>query len=67
MSKANKRKANMKHFKQSNILENNEMKKYYVEEYQKYKDGKRIISKKSVLVNWKKKTNCKINMDSDEE
>jgi len=67
MSKANKRKANMKHFKQSNILENNEMKKYYVEEYQKYKDGKRIISKKSVLVNWKKRTNCKINMDSDEE
>jgi phage/plasmid-associated DNA primase len=67
MSKANKRKANMKHFKQSNILENNEMKKYYVEEYQKYKDGKRIVNKKSVLVNWKKKTNCKINIDSDEE
>ena len=67
MSKANKRKANMKHFKQSNILENNEMKKYYVEDYQKYNEGKRIINKKSVLVNWKKKTNCKINMDSDEE
>ena len=66
MSKANKRKANMKHFKQSNILENNEMKKYYVEDYQKYKDGKRIVNKKSILINWKKRTNCKISLDSDD-
>jgi phage/plasmid-associated DNA primase len=61
MNKAQKRKANMKHFKQSNILENNEMKKYYVEEYQKYKDGKRYINKSNVLVNWKKK--CKLELD----
>ena len=62
MSKANKRKANMKNFKQSNILENNEMKKYYVEEYQKYKDGKRIVRGRSVLVNWRLKINCEIDI-----
>jgi len=62
MSKANKRKANMKHFKQSNILENNEMKKYYVEVYQQYKNGKRTIQKNSVIVNWKKKSTCEIDI-----
>lgn len=63
MSKASKRKANMKHFKQDNIIDNNEMKKYYVEDSSRTIDGKNITIK-NCIVGWKlipEEKKCMIN------
>ncbi len=59
MSKASKRKANMKNFKQNHILDNNEMKKYYVEDSSRTIDGQNITIK-NCLVGWRLKTECMI-------
>ena len=59
MNKASKRKANMKNFKQNYIIDNNELKKYYVENSTK-KIGGKTISLKICLVGWRLKTECMI-------
>jgi len=64
MSKSSKRKANMKNFKQNHILDNNEMKKYYIEDSSRMVGEKKITIKRS-LVGWKEKTECMI--DTSEE
>lgn len=59
MNKASKRKANMKNFKQNYIIDNNELKKYYVEDSTKTVDGKKVALK-ICLVGWRLKTECMI-------
>jgi len=59
MSRANKRKANMKNFKQDHIIDNNELKKYYVENSSRMIEGKKVDFK-NCLVGWKEKTECMI-------
>ena len=66
MNKASKRKANMKNFKQNYIIDNNELKKYYVENSTKKVDGK-TISLKICLVGWRLKTECMIDTSDDFE
>ena len=69
MSRNNKRKATMKHFKQNNIIDNNELKKYYVEESSRMIDGKKEKFK-NCLVGWRLKeieTNCMIDTSDDFE
>ncbi len=68
MTKANKRKSNMKHFKRVSIQENCELSKSYVDLYQKYEDGKRVIKASSVMLGWKlKPTECVLEYESGEE
>jgi len=64
MSKASKRKANMKNFKQDHIIDNNELKKYYVENSSRLIEGKKVDFK-NCLIGWKEKTECMI--DNSEE
>lgn len=59
MSKASKRKANMKNFKQDHIIDNNELKKYYVEDSSRMIDNKKI-NFKNCIVGWKVKSECMI-------
>jgi len=59
MNKASKRKASMKNFKQDHIIDNNELKKYYIEESSRMLEGKKITIK-NCLVGWKEKTECMI-------
>ena len=59
MNRANKRKANMKNFKQDHIIDNNELKKYYVENSSRMIEGKKVDFK-NCLVGWKEKTECMI-------
>ncbi len=66
MSKASKRKANMKNFKQNHILDNNEMKKYYVEDSSRTIGGKNITIK-NCLVGWRLKTECNIGILADSD
>jgi len=66
MNKSSKRKANMKNFKQNYIIDNNELKKYYVENSTK-KVGDKTISLKICLVGWRLKTECMIDTSNDEE
>jgi len=49
----------MKNFKQNYIIDNNEMKKYYVEDSTKMIDGKKVALK-ICLVGWRLKTECMI-------
>ncbi len=68
MTKANKRKSNLKHFKRVSIQENCELSKSYVELYQKYEDGKRVVNARSVMLGWRlKPSECVLEYQSDEE
>jgi len=68
MTKSNKRKSNLKHFKRVSIQENCELSKSYVELYQKYEDGKRVIGARSVMLGWRlKPSECVLEYESGEE
>jgi len=68
MTKANKRKSNLKNFKRVSIQENCELSKSFVEDYQKYEDGKRVIKARSVMLGWRlKPSECVLEYQSDEE
>ena len=50
------------------IQENCELSKSYVELYQKYEDGKRVVNARSVMLGWKlKPSECVLEYQSDEE
>ena len=67
LSKANKRKANMKNFKQNCILDNNEMKKYYVEKKNIADKNGKATSRSNVIICWKPKSSAYIGIVNDDE
>ena len=67
MSKEQKRKAVFKYFIDDYIKDNMELKAYFVKDYQKYEDKKRVIKSQNVIIGFIKKPNeCSINIDDDE-
>ena len=67
MSKEQKRKAVFKYFIDDYIKDNMELKAYFVKDYQKYENKKRVIKSQNVIIGFIKKPNeCSINIDDDE-
>ena len=68
MSRSRKSKSTMKHFKQDNIIDNNELKKYYVEDSSRTIDGKNVTIK-NCIVGWKiipEEMKCMLNKNEEE-
>ena len=67
MSRSQKSKSNiMKHFKQNNIIDNHELKKYYVVDSSRMIDGKKIKIK-NCIVGWREKPKEDKDIDDSEE
>tara|TARA_R110000787_G_scaffold22895_3_gene66134 strand:- start:127 stop:2655 length:2529 start_codon:yes stop_codon:yes gene_type:complete len=67
MTKLDKRLANKTTFLDNYIKDNMEMKSHYIELYVKWENGLRVINASSVIIGFKKKTECLVEYDTDDE